>query len=121
MAQGNAQALQAYQWRGNVRELQNVIERAVIIATNNRLDIRVNMPLSSQQNSVTDANQQPNASDDILTEEGMRDVYRHNIIRALQQTQGRVAGKQGAADLLGLKPSTLNSKIRSLKINCSEF
>ena len=52
----------------------------------------------------------------VLNEVDMQKYYRENIIRALQQTEGRISGRYGAAALLGLNPSTLNSRIKRLKI-----
>jgi transcriptional regulator with GAF, ATPase, and Fis domain len=92
--------LQHYSWPGNVRELENVLERAVIISHGGALrldrpdDLQVELP-------ATDA---------------LVDVERAHIRRILSLTGGRVEGDRGAARTLGLKPSTLRSRMRKLGI-----
>jgi transcriptional regulator with GAF, ATPase, and Fis domain len=104
-----ARRLKAYDWPGNVRELQNVIERAVITARDGRLNLDRALP-----ESATVA--PPESSGAILTTTELRQLERQNIARALESCEWRVAGKNGAAHLLGLSPSTLNSRIKALDI-----
>ena len=111
--------LMAYSWPGNVRELQNVIERAVITARDGRLNLERALPDAGGQTVP-----EPPPAQDAITEASkrilrMRDLQqleRENILRALESTAWRVAGKDGAAELLGMNPSTLNSRIRALHI-----
>jgi len=106
--------LLAYDWPGNVRELQNVIERAVITATGGRLDLSRILPDPVPASGV-DA---PTAADrPIYTLEQMKALERENILRALEATGWRVAGEHGAARLLGMKPTTLSSRITALGID----
>ena len=99
--------LQDYSWPGNVRELQNVIERSVIIAETNELSI--------DESWLATEPQTPTASmERTLTE-------RKRIEAALAQSNGKVSGAHGAAANLGMPASTLESKIRSLKINKFQF
>ena len=101
------EALQEYSWPGNVRELQNVIERSLIIAETNEFSI--------DESWVANEPQPPTpATDRTLTE-------RTRIEAALAQSNGKVAGAHGAAVKLGIPPSTLESKIRSLGINKFQF
>jgi PAS domain S-box-containing protein len=100
--------LVAYEWPGNVRELQNVIERAVITAVDGRLDIARALPV--------EAALPPAAGGGILTADELVAVERANLLRALEHTGWRVAGADGAAALLGLKPSTLASRMKALGI-----
>jgi PAS domain S-box-containing protein len=97
-------ALQEYSWPGNVRELQNVIERSLIIGETNEFSVDKSWFSNEPQlaNSV--------AADHTSTE-------RKLIEAALAQSNGKVSGRQGAAAILGLPASTLESKIRTLRIN----
>ena len=106
------QLLQSYSWPGNIRELQNVIERAVIVCETETLVIDENW--LSLNRVKTPPLSRP------LSEELMaREVER--IEAALAETRGRVSGPLGAAARLGIPRSTLDSKIRSLKINTHRF
>jgi formate hydrogenlyase transcriptional activator len=106
--------LTSYHWPGNVRELQNTVERAVILWRDGPLTF--DLPASPPpENSVQQANPAVNAS--LLTRAELKRQERETIIRALKQTNGRVSGPRGAAELLGMKPSTLASRITTLGIN----
>jgi formate hydrogenlyase transcriptional activator len=94
--------LMVYSWPGNVRELRNVIERAMITSKGNQLD------LSQWEGAPS---RFPHAS--ILT---LAEVERRHIEETLRATQGKIKGKEGAADMLGLHPSTLYSRMRKLAI-----
>jgi PAS domain S-box-containing protein len=107
--------LKAYTWPGNVRELENVIERAVITAQNGRLNLDRALPEASAVSSPKPAATEE-ASDSIRTVAEMEALERMNIVRALEATNGRVAGDNGAARLLGMKPSTLSSRMKALGI-----
>ena len=100
-------ALQAYHWPGNVRELENVIERAVIITASDTLTLG-EWPPPSQ------ATPQPTASAGAAT---LEDIQRQHILATLEQTNWRVSGKGGAAERLGLKPTTLESRMKKLGIS----
>jgi len=100
-------ALKAWDWPGNVRELENFMERAVILSTGDRLNAPL-AELASSRARVTP----------ILT---FRDGERNTIIAALKASRGKIAGKDGAATLLGLKRTTLLDKMRKLNIARSEF
>jgi PAS domain S-box-containing protein len=104
--------LQAYRWPGNVRELQNVIERSVIVSEGDVLSVRESW-LSRSKEPRGDTS---GALADTLTAQ-----EKAMIEAALAQSGGRVAGLHGAAEALGMRPSTLESKIRSLKINKHRF
>jgi formate hydrogenlyase transcriptional activator len=93
-------ALQRYSWPGNVRELRNVIERAVIFATGPHLRVEPPQPTQiARRRSVK-----------------LTDVESEHIRSVLESTRWRVRGTGGAADLLGLKPSTLESRMTKLGI-----
>jgi formate hydrogenlyase transcriptional activator len=104
--------LTRYPWPGNIRELQNVIERAVIIAETETL--RVDENWLSLDTAKTPPVSRP-LSEELLAREKER------IEAALAETRGRVSGPSGAATKLGIPRSTLDSKIRSLKISTHRF
>jgi PAS domain S-box-containing protein len=112
--------LRGYLWPGNVRELQNVIERAVITSRDGHLNLDRALPdTTSDRNCDVEAQQTmtEEVSERILQLRELQQLERKNILRALQSTAWRVAGKDGAATLLGMNPSTLNSRIRALRIS----
>jgi transcriptional regulator with GAF, ATPase, and Fis domain len=120
--------LAAYQWPGNVRELQNVMERAVITSQDGRLNLGHALPGARADRGVPHGlpggEPSPQGTDDetsvtpprILTISDLRELERQNIIAALDACAGKVAGKQGAAARLGMKPSTLASRMKALGV-----
>ena len=99
--------LQRYDWPGNIRELQNVIERAVILSKGVRLRLDVALPAAARATDRDDV---------VLTEREWRERERANVMKALDRADGRIYGRGGAADLLGINPTTLASRLRALKI-----
>jgi PAS domain S-box-containing protein len=107
--------LQSYAWPGNVRELQNVIERAVITAVGNRLDLDRALPGVAPV--VREAS--PAVAVDatsIQTLKEFEELERNNLLRALEAAHGRISGERGAAELLGMNPSTLRSRLKALGV-----
>jgi formate hydrogenlyase transcriptional activator len=100
--------LQSYPWPGNIRELQNVIERSVILCDSENFSV---------DESWLSAHARPNRP---LTEELVLQE-KELIEMALAECKGRVSGPVGAATKLGMPPSTLDSKIRALKIDKHRF
>ncbi len=106
-------SLEAYDWPGNVRELQNVIERAVI--TWQRGPVRFEIgPSDAGPTNVRESRSAE--APEILTEAQVRDLERENLRAALRQTGWKIGGADGAASLLGVKPTTLASRIKKLQI-----
>jgi transcriptional regulator with PAS, ATPase and Fis domain len=105
--------LQSYPWPGNVRELQNVIERSVIVCETENLS--VDESWLSRQPHVSRPQSDLGLSRKSAAQE------KEIIEAALRESGGRVAGASGAAAKLGIPGSTLESKIRSLKINKHRF
>lgn len=97
----SVEALRSYSWPGNVRELRNVIEHAMILSCNSTLT--VHLPKSGQKEK-----------DDT---HHLGDIDRRHIVSVLEKTGWRVGGKGGASETLGLKRSTLYSKMKKLGIN----
>ena len=117
------QRLMTYSWPGNVRELQNVIERAVITSYDGRLNLDKALPdggATVSGGTVPAISARRNVSKAILQVQEIQQLERTNILRALEVTGWRVAGRKGAAELLGINPSTLNSRIRALNIQKNE-
>jgi transcriptional regulator with GAF, ATPase, and Fis domain len=119
LSEDNKKRLAAYPWPGNVRELQNVIERAVITARDGHLNLDRALPDAGGE-AMREAARQPQRTEEmverVLQIHELQQLERENILRALESASWRVAGKDGAAALLGMNPSTLNSRIRALKI-----
>jgi formate hydrogenlyase transcriptional activator len=106
--------LATYHWPGNVRELQNTVERAVILWLEGPLTF--DLPaLGPQANTAQQA--RPEVKATLLTREELKRQEREAIVNALKRTNGKVSGPGGAAKLLGMKPSTLASRISSLGIS----
>lgn len=113
----NVQSLQRYSWPGNVRELQHVLERAAIVSPSQRLVFQLDTT-EADSRAPGGGDETPSGSESrVLTEPEMREFQSANIRRALAQTGGKVYGREGAANLLGIKPTTLASRIRSLGID----
>jgi transcriptional regulator with GAF, ATPase, and Fis domain len=109
----NVQHLQHYHWPGNVRELQHVIERAVITADGGRLVIE--LPAApAEPPGMSPAGSAPVDAEQVLTDAEVRRLEADNIRAALRRTGGKVSGAGGAAELLGMKPTTLASRIKAL-------
>lgn len=107
--------LRAYEWPGNIRELQNVIERAAITSPPDRFSLDRALP-PAESAPAPAAPSPATDSPRVLTQSELEQLERENIIKALQACGGKIAGKRGAAELLGLKPSTLSSRLKALGI-----
>ena len=116
LTRAQANMLRDYSWPGNIRELKNVIERAVILSSGNGLRLDLSMPSGSAMPDTVVA-REPDDSDRVLTEKEMREFQKRNLTAALEQSNWRVSGRDGAAELLGVKPTTLADRIRSLGID----
>ena len=104
--------LESYSWPGNIRELQNLIERSVIVSETDRLAI--------DDSWLSLENSQPQGPAGSLATK-IQAQEREFIEKALAETEGRVSGASGAAAKLGISPSALEYKIRLLKINKHQF
>ncbi|WP_029004723.1 sigma 54-interacting transcriptional regulator [Azorhizobium doebereinerae] len=114
LSEGDVRRLTAYPWPGNVRELQNVIERGIILARNGRLHI--DLPQGQQPGSEAPAARPAAPAAGLETETERRARLRASILAALEAAGGKVSGPGGAAERLGLKPTTLASRLKSLGI-----
>jgi transcriptional regulator with GAF, ATPase, and Fis domain len=103
--------LRAHGWPGNVRELQNVVERAAISAVGSRLEFARALPAAPAGQPAGTAE---SARRRVLTMRELQQIERNNLLLALELTGWRVSGDAGAAQLLGINPSTLASRIKAL-------
>jgi transcriptional regulator with GAF, ATPase, and Fis domain len=119
MTRANLFQLQKYDWPGNVREMQNIIERAVITSQKNVL--RFDLPSSSRTSSSEQVVRGSEVETDqkIFTEGEMRSQEKENIRAALRQCNGKVYGPKGAAELLGVPPTTLMGRMKRMGIKKS--
>jgi len=108
VAQKSMDSLIHYSWPGNVRELQNVIERAVILAHGPVVQVDESMLRSGVDSAESSAI------------ETLESHERNHIVRALNETKWVIHGKKGAAEILGINPSTLRSRMEKLGIKKTE-
>ena len=106
IAQPTMEALAAYGWPSNVRELENLIERAVIISQGPQLELGEWLP-------------GPGAASQAARIGTLEECERAHILQALEATGWRVSGSQGAAALLGIKPTTLEARMNKIGIRRS--
>jgi transcriptional regulator of acetoin/glycerol metabolism len=99
------EALQSYSWPGNVRELRNVIEHAMILSKSKTLVVHVPELRLSEAGATRN----------------LEDMERRHIMAVLEKVHWRVAGKGGAAEVLGVKRSTMYSKMKKLHIHRPSF
>jgi formate hydrogenlyase transcriptional activator len=97
-------ALMLYDWPGNIRELENMVERALILSVGSTLEYGDWIPSAK------------NASANQTMPLKMEDVEKEHIISVLNQTNWKVSGEKGAAKILGLNPTTLESRMKKLEI-----
>lgn len=120
----NIRALQSYHYPGNVRELENIIERAAILSHCFLYRLTVQqildaMLLSDQRkrlDSIADGASPYDALPRVMTYAELKEIERENIIAALRSTNYKIYGAGGAAEILGVKPTTLASRIKALGI-----
>jgi len=108
--------LQNYDWPGNVRELRNVIERAVILARGGSLDF--DLPIAALPSSPSlpapfpEHSGAEGAEKELLTEAELQRLERDNLLAALNKANWKIKGPDGASELLGVKPTTLLSRMK---------
>ena len=116
LTQANVLQLQRYFWPGNIRELQNIIDRAVILSSDGQLHF--DLPQQDELLSTTElgAEESTRVANRAIPEATRKLRDRECIVAALEKSSGRVSGAGGAAEILGVKPTTLTSRIKSLGI-----
>lgn len=119
LTQSQAAVIRAYDWPGNVRELKNVIERAVILSKGNNLRLDLSMPGTHPEAADSGEIHRRVAAEQVLTDKQMREFQKRNIIAALKATDWKVSGKDGTAELLGVRPTTLYDRLKAFGISKS--
>lgn len=119
--------LQRYPWPGNIRELENIIERQVIVAQGRKLvfdDLLLGESSYWRRSDLAPAEAQYGSQQQaatLLTEHALSQRQRESAMAALAQARGKVSGAGGAAELLGIKPTTLASRLNKWGIDSREF
>jgi len=117
ISQAQMQLLTQYSWPGNIRELENIIERQLILAKGNKITFE-------QLVKTNDTNETKMSSlpiQQLMNAEQQKNLEKNNIENALKHCKGKIYGKDGTASLLGLKPTTLASKLKKFKINRHKY
>ena len=102
-------------WPGNIRELQNTVERAVILSRGSEIDF--DFLNFKNLDSPNDLKQNIHIAQKIITESNWKQLQRNNILKALKAANWKIQGKQSASELLEIKPTTLRSRMQSLNIS----
>lgn len=113
LTDNDIKTLQSYWYPGNVRELQNIIERAIILS--NCSILKFTVPQVLEQVIIKEV-PETQTKKSVLTYQDLKNLERENIIQALHKSNYRIYGKGGAAEILGSKPTTLISRIKALEI-----
>ncbi|MBW1673561.1 MAG: sigma-54-dependent Fis family transcriptional regulator, partial [Deltaproteobacteria bacterium] len=117
LAQGALERLMAYPWPGNVRELENMVERALILSRGEPLSFNnFQTPLKPEDSAKKELKTILHSDKYDGASLQLDAIMSRHIRRVLDMTSGRVGGKQGAASLLNINPSTLRKKMRKLGI-----
>ncbi|MGI9455458.1 MAG: sigma-54 interaction domain-containing protein, partial [Aeoliella sp.] len=106
--------LQQYSWPGNIRELQNIVERAVISSRSGPLQFH--LPTHDVASSEPPEQEAIAMAGEMMTDDEMRSLERQNLLAVLQHADWKVSGAGGAADFLGINPATLSSRMRAMGI-----
>ena len=104
--EADMEALKHAEWPGNVRELKNIVERSMILSTGNALNVQMTFDVRHL-----------NERDGKMAGSKLSEVEKDHILKTLEQTGWRVSGKKGAAEILGLKPTTLEARMKKLGIS----
>lgn len=106
--------LENYHWPGHIRELRNVIERAIIISRGGALDFDLPVTESAVVTARRDAHAKSDAELEFLTDAELQHRERNNLLTVLQKTHWQIKGENGAAELLGIKATTLKARIKKM-------
>ncbi len=121
LSKQQAQQLMRHSWPGNIRELRNIIERAVILSAGNRARLDLAMPDNADTQPTVTTDVTSSGGADFVTDAEMREREKINLLAALRYTNWRVWGQDGAAELLGIKPSTLTYRMKVLGITKATY
>jgi DNA-binding NtrC family response regulator len=122
LGQHDIAELQGYSWPGNIRELQNVIERAAIISRAGSLRFELPTPAAPRTGANPEPMPRPGimpdapAGRELLSYAELEELERENLLGALRRANWKVSGTGGAAELLGVKATKLTSRIKAMGI-----
>ncbi len=111
VTEGAMRKLQDYQWPGNVRELANVVERGAIVSRSDKLQVEIHNGTAAAVSPMST----------LMTEADIEQIRIANTIAWLKKTGGKVSGKDGAAAMLGIRPTTLSSRLNKLGLNKDDW
>ena len=111
------QFLTQYHWPGNIRELENIIERQIILAKRNK----INFDLLANETELKNESSTLKTAPKLMNVQEQKLLEKTNLANALKHCQGKIYGENGAAALLGLKPTTLASKLKKYNLNRQDF
>jgi len=118
------QQLEAYDWPGNIRELENIIEQAVIM-NDGQSPLMLKRPLPARNIMNAGAGENENITPSIRSLDDIKNIQKQTEVdylsSILHKTKGRIRGKGGAAELLNQKPTTLESRLAKLGIKKEDF
>ncbi len=114
MSKADAMRLKDYDWPGNIRELQNVLERAVITSRSGKFRLDFQKTGSGRERGLQQVGSVESQPEKIWTYNQLKDFEKKNILTVLKKTGGKVFGPGGAAELLDMPPTTLASKLKRL-------
>jgi PAS domain S-box-containing protein len=114
LTRSQGQEILAYDWPGNVREMKNVIERAVILSKGDVLRLDLSLPRSSDTGAESTI--PADLDNEVLTEKQIQALQKKNLVAALRKADWRVSGPGGAAEQLGVKPTTLADRMRKFGV-----
>jgi len=106
--------LQQYSWPGNIRELQNVVERAVISCRSGPLNFH--LPQPDADSADESAEHKLTNTEELMTDDDLRKLERQNLFAVLEKANWKISGTGGAAQFLGVHPATLSSRMRTMGI-----
>lgn len=115
-SQKHIQELQRYNWPGNIRELQNVLERAMITARHGAVSFQYLIEQETPLSGQTQTSQISTALPEIMTVEDLKHLEIQNLKNAVKRCEGKIFGNAGAAHLLGMNPTTLISRLKKYNI-----
>ncbi|MFJ5300169.1 sigma-54 interaction domain-containing protein [Pseudomonas sp. NPDC088368] len=111
--------LKRYLWPGNIRELENVIERQMIVSRDGRLDFDDVLPTERRTQMSTRI--EPTTAAEPMTDEQVQQQLKANTLAMLERAGGKISGEGGAAQLLGLRPTTLASRLRKWGVDPRQY
>lgn len=116
LSENTIERLKSYSWPGNIRELHNVLERSFITSSGPELELDHSIPEIQSNKSDGISTPLQSSRGGFLTESDFKKLEHDNLLNALESTNWQIYGDSGAAELLGMNPSTLRSRIKTLGI-----